>query len=137
LIPDPTLRRLVLGTGILLAVVGVAAIGVLPVSPAMKLLLCASWCGMSVRELLHIANGYKACCRLQVDASGTVQVFDRQGACRRARIEAGSMVFWRIAWLRLRGPQGSRHSELLGCNVAKVHDWRRFQVIWRHLGAVA
>lgn len=135
--PDPALRRVVLGTGILLTLAGVASIVVLPVALVTKLVSGVSWCGIGIRELRLIARGYKDCERIQVDASGVAQVFDAQGRCRTATIDSGSMVLGRFAWLRLQGPKGLRHSELLGRDAARVHDWRRFQVIWRHLGAAA
>jgi hypothetical protein len=137
LLPDPALRQVVIGTGILAAAAGAAAAATLPVSWPTKLIAVLGWVLFSGRELLHIAWGNKACSRLQIDASGNVQIFDSAGACRPARVDSGSVVLRRIAWLRLQTPEGRRHGELLRPESARIHEWRRFRVIWRHLGAVA
>jgi len=52
-----------------------------------------------------------------------------------ASIEAGSVVLWHFAWLRFRTENGRRHVELMRRKTAQNKDWRRLQVIWRHLGA--
>ncbi len=137
LIPDAALRRTVIVTGILATAGGAAASATLPVLPAAKLIAAVLWSALGARELTHIAKGNKTCSRIEIDATGTVQVFGPNGCCRTATIDSGSIVLRRVAWLRLRGPAGERHAELLGPGASRSHDWRRFQVIWRHLGAAA
>ena len=137
LMPDPKLRRFVLATGGLASIGGVLAIATMEIFLSVKIALAMTWCLLSAWNLLLIARRYKSCCRLQLDASGELRVFAADDCCRTATIEPGSVVLQRIAWLRFRTGEGKRHVELLGRESAGTHEWRRFQVIWRHLGAIA
>ncbi|NIL93018.1 MAG: hypothetical protein GTO71_00915 [Woeseiaceae bacterium] len=133
--PDPQLRRAVLGSGMLAAAGGIAAIMTLPIAWQWQVLAGLGWCGMSGRDLWLISRANKACDRLRIDEDGVVHVFDRNNCCSAATIESGSVVLRRVAWLRFRTDTGSRHVELIRRNTRKNNEWRRLQVIWRHLGA--
>ena len=133
--PDPKLRRLVLGIGALLSLGGIVAIWATEIPWSARTALAVSWGLVSGRNLVLIAQRYKACCRIQLDASGELQVYGADGRCTTATLEPGSVVLQWAAWLRYRTGEGMRHAELLGGKTAGPHDWRRLQVIWRHLGA--
>ena len=135
LMPDPKLRRLVLGIGALTSLWGIVAIWAMGIPWSARTALAVSWGLVSSRNLVLIAQRYKACCRIQLDASGQLQVFGADGRCTIATLEPGSVVLQWAAWLRFRTGEGMCHAELLGRKSAGGHEWRRFQVIWRHLGA--
>jgi hypothetical protein len=135
--PDAKLRRFVLCTGVIASLGGLFAVTTIDISLLNKVAVALTWCLLSAWHLLLIARRYKACSRLELDASGELRVFGTNDRCRTATIETGSVVLDYVAWLRFRTGDGTRHAELLGRNSAGTHEWRRFQVIWRHLGATA
>ena len=135
--PDLLLRRVVLGAGVIALAAGLIAIATMTAAASVKLLLTAALALSGIVELVVITRGNMRCERLRIEAGGTLQVYDRSGACRLARLESGSLVLRRLAWLRFRTTDGRRHAELLCRGRAQSHEWRRLQVIWRHLGAAA
>ena len=135
LIPDPQLRRLVLGTGFGAALGGIVAIVALPVEWSWRAAAAVCWVLFCGRDLWQIAAGYKHCARIRIEHTGNMLVFENDNFSSVASIEAGSVVLWQFAWLRFRSENGRRHVELIRRKTAQNKDWRRLQVIWRHLGA--
>jgi len=137
LIPDPQLRRLVLGTGAGAALGGVAAIVELPLEWPWRAAAIGFWMLVCGRDLWLITAGYKHCARIRIEHTGNMLVFASDDCSSVATIGAGSIVLWNFAWLRFRSESGRRHVELIRRKTAQDKDWRRLQVIWRHLGAGA
>ena len=132
---DPTLRRIVIlsGTGLLLA--GVAAVMTLPVPPAQRVvaaLLWAAWCAWSIWRLNGRWRTYVA---LRVSADRRVTLCDRNGEWRDATLVPGSILLQDWGWIRLRTGGGPAFAEPLRAARQNRRDWRRLQVIWRHIGA--
>ncbi len=107
----------------------------LPAPGAVKLLGAAAWLLVGGRDLWLIAAGYKRCARIRLNHDGSVQVWSRNGRCVAATLAAGSVVTSGFAWLRIELTGDRNCRLLLRRNAAQSKDWRRLQVIWRHLGA--
>ena len=135
LAPDPVLRRLVLISGALATVVGIVILAGLSLPWYWRVFGGLAWAFFSGRDLLHIASGHKGCEKLRLDNEGNVRLFSADGCCTAATIDGGSVVLPGLAWLRLRTDSGRRQAELLRRKTAGSNEWRRLQVIWRHLGA--
>ena len=135
LTPDPALRRLVLLSGLVAALAGVAIIISLPMPWQWRALAAVGWCAWAARDLWLIASGHKVCHSIELGADGSARVFDGSGCCEVATLRAGSVVLPPLAWLRLQTGSGRLHGELLRRKTQQTHQWRRMQVIWRHLGA--
>ena len=131
---DPRLRRIVLASGALLTVAGIFVIGTLPVASFWRWLAGGAWCLSGLREILAIADGYRRYGRIRIDSAGAVALQGRGGDWTSAEVRAGSVVLQRLAWLRLRLPDGSGCGELLRAGTFEIEHWRRFQLVWRHLG---
>ncbi len=67
-------------------------------------------------------------------ADGSLRVFGANGGWYTARLATGTVVLRRYAWIRCRMEPGRYCAELLRGNCRKSDDWRRLQVIWRHIG---
>jgi hypothetical protein len=128
-------RNIVMGTGAAALLLGGAAFIPLPVDWAYKLPGMAAWGILGARDLWLIASGYKRCERIRVHHDGSVQVWGADGRCTPAALTAGSIVTSGLAWLRLGRSGGGQYRLLLRRKAAENKDWRRLQVIWRHLGA--
>jgi hypothetical protein len=135
LIPEPLLRRIVLGTGAGAAVGGVVTIALLPLDWSWRALLALLWAIVCSRDLWIIVAGHRRCSRIRIEQNGNMLVYASDGCCTAATICSGSLVLQHLAWLRFRSDDGCRHVELMRHKTAQDKDWRRFQVIWRHLGA--
>ena len=135
LCPEPRLRRLVLASGILLFGIGLALIMQLPVAAGYKSLIAVCWSAICAYEWISNRLAYARCGILRIDAEGRIERSNSQGAWQVHRLRSGSVVLPRLAWLRLSAGDGLRYAELLRGDICESDDWRRFQVIWRHVGA--
>ena len=134
LTPESRLRQIVLGSGALLVGVGIVVIMTLPVAAHWRWPGVGLWGVAGVREILVIARGYQRYRRIRIDSSGAIELLRPRGDWMAVEVQAGSVVLQKLAWLRFRLPDGSPCAELLRGSTRENEDWRRFQLIWRHLG---
>lgn len=135
LTPDPLLRRVVLLAGLAATVVGFVMILLLPIAPLWRALGSVVWLTTSIRDVFVIAKGHRRCELLRIAPDGGVEVLAPDGCWFRATLLAGTIVLRSFAWLRFEADNGQRFAELLRGKCPQNKDWRRLQVIWRHLGA--
>ncbi|HSM30110.1 MAG TPA: hypothetical protein VK854_05365 [Woeseiaceae bacterium] len=129
------MRRLVLLSGALLFIAGLAFVPVLAVAAGLKAVLAITWTCLCGYEWLAFRRGYAASRALRIAAGGHVERQCRDGSWQPVRLCAGSVVLSRFAWLRVAPPGAWPYSELLSAASHESEDWRRLQVIWRHIGA--
>ena len=135
--PDNSLRLLVLVSGAFLAVVGVALIFALPLHGAASFIGSCTWLVWCGWDLVKVSRGYALCCRLRLRANGDVLLLDPQGNWRAARLLAGSILLRRVGWIRVETELGQHCAEPIRGSCRESVDWRRLQVIWRHIGATS
>ena len=133
--PEPRLRRLVLASGLLLFVLGLLLTLQLPVATGYKSLITACWLAICSYEWLSNWFAYARFGILRIDAEGRIERSRGDGAWQAHRLRPGSVVLSRLAWLRLSAGGGLHYAELFRGDARESNDWRRFQVIWRHVGA--
>jgi len=136
LYPEVALRRTVLLVGMGLHAVGVALILTTPLHPAAKILGSSGWLLLALWEFLRLRRGFARCCRLRVTVDGGLLLLDPDGSWQAARLLRGSVVLRRVAWIRCRTERGQHCAELARGNCRESEDWRRLQVIWRHIGGI-
>ena len=133
--PDPRLRRIVLLYGISATAVGAALIVTLPIEWCWRAFGVLAWLFINIRQLLVIANGFKRCRRIRIEHNGAVTLQALDGCWFPATLLPGSVVLSKVAWLRFKADDGQQFVELICEKGARNEDWRRLQVIWRHIGA--
>jgi len=136
LVADPVLRRLVLLSGAILYTAGLIMVLLLPVHLAVTVgssIVCVVGC---VREQIRLRRAYRSFSRLRLGNDGALRVLDRHGNWQAARLLAGSVLLRHAGWIRVRTDEGCVFAELLRGRCRRSADWRRLQVIWRHVGAV-
>lgn len=133
--PDRRLRYLVLGSGTLLAALGVLVIFLLPLAAHWRVLLLAVWLMIIAIELTPILHAYRLSRGYRLYADGSIEIRGPDCGRRAAVYAAGSIILPRLAWLRVRAADGICWGELLAGNPRKNKEWRRFQVICRLVGA--
>lgn len=129
------LRLIVLISGCMLALTGVGLILLLPfagLSLPLKAIVAAVWTICSGRELLTHWRAYGRWSVLTLHANGATELLGKQESCA-ARVLPGSIVLPDIAWLRIRAENGDIWGELVAADARESEEWRRFQVIFRHL----
>ncbi len=131
--PDPVLRRLVFASGLIFGVAGAVLLVRLPLDLWLRGIACSGWVACCARQHLRLRRGYRDIAEIRVGANG-FETRDRSGEWHPARLLPGSFVLRRVAWLRLERPGRACHVELLRGGAAGCNDWRRLQVIWRHVG---
>jgi hypothetical protein len=133
--PDPRLRRIVLVYGIIATAIGLVLLTTLPITLLWRALANVAWLLVNVRQLLVIAKGYKCCQRIRIEHDGSVTLQAADGCWFPATLIPGSVVLPKVAWLRFRAEDGQQFAELICEKSTRNKDWRRLQVIWRHIGA--
>ena len=99
------------------------------------LTLSAGWVAVCYRERLQLQRGWATCRALRVTSTGGIGVRDIAGQWHEAQWVSGGVLLRKIGWIRLRNHHGVVFSELLFGDARTSTDWRRLQVIWRHVGA--
>jgi hypothetical protein len=93
-----------------------------------------AWCLACAWELRRIVAAWADCQSLRIGVAGEFRVLGGDGEWTRARLLPGSLLLRRWAWIRIHREDGVIVTELLRGSCRKCHDWRRLQVIWRHIG---
>ena len=115
-----------------MSLIGIAVILVLPISVAGRAVAVVGWFFWSGRELLTYWRVYGRWRAYRLYADGEARVFGREESCP-VKLLPGSIVLAEVAWLRLQAENGDKWGELVAGHHRKSEEWRRFQVIFRHL----
>ena len=124
-----------MATGIAAVIGGIIAVVSLPFAAGWRALGAALWALACCYELRARARAHRDCRLLRIEQDGNILVTMTDGCCVPATLRAGSVVLASFAWLRFTAENGRRHVELFRRESPGNKDWRRLQVIWRHLGA--
>ena len=135
--PDARLRRIVLWSGAFLGAVGVVLIFSMRLPAVVLIAASTAWLLVSGRELGRIRRAYTRCCRLRLSAGGEMRWLDVDGNWYPAKLLPGSVLLRRVGWIRWHDGRGRQAAELLRGRCRESDDWRRLQVIWRHIGALS
>jgi len=138
--PDNVLRLSVLGIAAVFGAVGAWIIVGLPWPAVFRWLLGTAWLALLSFDAFRLGRRYSNARLYVIHPGGDVDVASRRGRTSRARLAAGTTVYAGLAWLRFRHPGGGSWGELVcrpagGDKRLKNKDWRRLQVICRHLSA--
>lgn len=131
LVPEPCLRKLVLGSAGLLLFCGALLIIAMPLAPFLRALLLLLWMLDGARELMRFVRGRRRVAELVVTEQGTITGTDADGRAYDLTLLSGSLVLSRIAWLRLRFADKCQYGELIRATADKERQWHALQVIWR------
>ena len=131
LVPSPALRKFVLLSAAVAMLTGTAIIMHLPLSLTLRGVLCSIWILDCSGELKRLRRGSARICRLQLDANGDIFATGPGGRSEYLELLSGSVVLSRLAWLRLRFPDGSVAAELLAGDPRRDPRWHRLQLIWQ------
>ncbi len=131
--PEAGLRRVVWVSGIVLALVGAAAIALATIPISARLPACLAWIVFSGIELRNLLRGWRRCHGVRLEADGEIAVRDAGGNWCPARFADGCVLLRRYAWLRLVTDEGVHIRELFRGSCRRSRDWRRLHVIWRHV----
>jgi hypothetical protein len=129
------LRRIVRVSGALLGLAGIPPILTLPVNLWLRLALASGWAAVSFLELRRLSRAWRLYRRLRIDSGGAIALLDVTGRWRSGSLVSGGILLRKIGWIRLRDHTGKTFGELLVGDSRASSDWRRLQVIWRHIGA--
>lgn len=133
--PEQMLRRFVLASAALMAVIGAVIILFLPVFKLYRPLAALAWLLYMGAQICRTAREYRRSESYRIYADGSVTVNAPDGQQRMARFAAGSLVLSGLAWLRVCPIEGRTWGELVRASTPENQQWRRFQVICRHMGA--
>jgi len=128
--PDEWVRRGVLGFSVIAIVTGAATICLMPIGAPLRAALLLAWLWYGRHDIRRQLIGYRRVSRLHIDALGMVRATDPAGNPVILELESGSLVLQRMAWLRLRFPDGEIYGELLIGDPTRCARWHALQLIW-------
>ena len=135
--PDPRLRRLVLVAGGVLTALGLSLLLTMNLPAWLRVGASIAWLFASLAEIARLRRSYRDYGRLRFDASGHCCVKDRRGEWQPAELRPGSVLLQKLGWLRLRIAGAVTLVELCRGDARTDRDWRRLQVLWRHVGGIS
>jgi hypothetical protein len=115
--------------------IGIVLILILPLHPALRAAGCLIWVIWAYREISRLQRGFDQCIEIRIHASGDVEIADDNADWSPASLLPGSLVLGKLGWLRLQTLDGRTIVEPVRGDTRRGQDWRRLQVIWRHVGA--
>ena len=104
---------LVVGSGILLTMIGATVLVFAHLPPAWRALGLLLWLWRAFREFAGFRDAYCQVDGIVIDSAGGVAVLSPGGERMPARYLSGSFVTTEMAWFRLRLPGGCRYGELM------------------------
>ncbi len=131
------MRQIVVAAAWAAMIFGLITIISLPIDGWLRAGGTSIWLIGTGAELTNISSAHKRFGRIRLHADGQVELYDNDGRWQAATICNGCIVLRKLAWLRLKPATGARYHELLRGNSRESEQWRRLQVIWRHLGAAS
>ncbi len=130
---DSLWRRVALGSGLLFGLFGLVVVASLPIGIGWRGLMALAWGMIVATELLMLIRAYRACVAVTVHTDGRLEIERTGGEYQSGRLLPGSVVLRRWAWLRMALPAAPAWGEPFGLRTQDREQWRRFQVICRHL----
>ena len=135
LTPDPWLRIVVAISGCLLIAVGLTLILVLGIGVALRSVGCLVWLAIGWFDLRRLEQGFDTHKAIRFDSNGETFILDNDENWVPARLLTGSILTRKLGWIRLKDQSGQVFLELIRGDARQSQNWRRLQVIWRHIGA--
>ena len=133
--PDPWLRILVLTTGRLLIAASLVLILLLPIAAPLRAFACLMAGGLGYLEMHRLQAGFALCREFRVFTDGTVEVRTAGDDWLPGCLENGCLLLANVGWLRIRTGDGRLFADTVRGDARESQQWRRLQVIWRHIGA--
>jgi hypothetical protein len=128
-------RIVVLTSGRLLIAAGVTLILVLAIDVPLRALGCLIWVAIGCFELRRLQLGFDSCNGIRIDPNGEIAILNNDQEWVPGTLQTGSVLLRQLGWLRLQSSSGQIFLELIRGDARQSQDWRRLQVIWRHIGA--
>jgi hypothetical protein len=130
---SPTLRRLLVASALLLALLGLLCLLLLPLAPAWVVSAALLWLLINARQITSLRRHYITFSHMRFNAGGKVELLARGRPPAEAVILPGSVLLAGIGWIRLRIGDAASVAEPVSRETQESKQWRRLQVIWRHL----
>lgn len=108
----------------------------LALPPAGRIAAGLAWCVVAAMELLVLRRSSQSCSAFRIMADGTAAVRAGDGQWQPATLLGGGILLRRYGWVRLRTSVGRVIVQPVRGAARDSRDWRRLQVIWRHIGAL-
>jgi len=132
---DEWSRSVVKGSAIVLFVVAALLIVNMPLAIPARIAVGLCWGVIAYAQMRRHALGYRSYRDIQVLAGGELRLQNMQLEWVSGELRSGSVLWRRIGWLCIDTQDGGRFAELIVGRRQSAREWRRLQVIWRHIGA--
>lgn len=117
------------------ALLGLVIILTMPLPAWSRSVAVFIWLGYSTLGGLTLSRHYQRIVGYRLYADGSIDLTHRDGSHSTGRLAAGTVLLPRLGWLRVRGSGRSAWGELVVGDCRTSEQWRRFQVICRHVVA--
>ncbi len=130
------MRRALAASALLAYLLGLVTIFSLPIDARLGGLGAILWSLLGAAQWLLISSAHKRFRRLRIHSDGAAELLDEFGEWQPATVCKECIVLSNLAWLKLKPAKGGAYCELMRGDSRRNEQWRRLQVIWRHLGTV-
>lgn len=126
-----------LWSGLCLVPVGAALILSMSLPLPVRILAGVLWLVAGSRDIDRYRRAYRRYRGLRLDCEGRLELRSQRGDWRAARLLPGSLVLRRFGWIRVCDERGRVFAEPVRGHCRDGPEWRRLQVLWRHVGALS
>ena len=121
-------------SALLAQLLGMVTIFNLPIDVRLRAFATLVWGLWVGTQWFLITSAHKRYRRVRIHSDGTAALLDRSGDWHPAVVSDDCIVLASYAWLKLKPASGGSYCELMRAASSENKQWRRLQVIWRHLG---
>ena len=127
------LRRVVTGSALACSLLGFLCLQLLPLALPWRASAGLIWLAICAVELRRFRRPYITFSHMRFHAGGKVELLAHSQAVARATILPGSVLLGGAGWIRRGSDEAGSSAELVSGKTQESKQWRRLQVIWRHL----
>ncbi|MGI9223744.1 MAG: hypothetical protein ACR2QX_04635 [Woeseiaceae bacterium] len=107
----------------------------MPAAFILRIVAAGLWLLIGGYDILRQRRAHTQYCGVRLDFEGRLELKIQGGDWVPARMLPGSIVLRHLGWIRIRDERGHVFAEPVRGHCRDSRDWRRLQVIWRHIGA--
>ncbi len=114
---------------------GAVLILAMPLALLPRLAAAGLWLVIGGYDIVRQRRAYRRYRGVRLDCDGRLELKNQGGDWLHARLLPGSLLLRHLGWIRIRDERGSVFAEPVRGHCRDSREWRRLQVLWRHVGA--
>jgi hypothetical protein len=113
---------------------GAGLILTLPAGAHLRIYVGLAWGACCLHDCWIVASSLRRFDAIRIASDGATELHEPDAGWTGAALQDGSIVTRQFGWLRCIDEKGRKCPLIVTRRSCQSETWRRFQVLWRHLG---